>query len=139
MAIIRTRRLAAGVIPAGAMADTGPSVLATPELRETAGYVYTCPAGFQAVVRNVDLWPLSPNVPPDVLGETFIAFVGIMIQLPAFTTVVIANLVTTTLHTSAQWQGVCVLHPGDAIYLSSSLETQPLHYQLSGAELVIPG
>lgn len=138
MAVIRTRRLAIGVIPAAGTVDNPPDIFGTPESKDTAGYVYTCPQGVQAVVRNVDLWPLTPNVPPDVLAEEFVAFVAWCVQPWQAPTVVICNIVTTTVRTVAQWQGTCVLHPGDQVYVTSSLDVQPLHYQISGAELVIP-
>lgn len=140
MAVLRTRRLAIGAVQAGNIPLERPaSPLSTPETRGTSDYIYQCPSGIRAVVRHVDFWIESAWIPPDIIAETFLGFVawGILDYNQGYLYIV-GDKMATTWHTSQQWDGTAVLNPGDRIYVTSSKTEADLHYQLSGAELVIP-
>lgn len=133
MAIIRTRRLAAGVIPGA------PLGARWPETKGTQGFVYTAPSGFVTILRHADLatWKSSP------IGDTWTADVyGVLTKANGDDVVFFygSGVGRTNLSQIAivygHWTGTCVLEAGDQLFCETDQDT-PLHYQLSGAQLPV--
>lgn len=135
MAVIRTRRLAIGSL--GEITFPRVSNPETPETQGIGGTVFTAPAGLVTIIRHVDFTSWSPATPGlDVIADAY-AMISTSGQDILFAQVELigrgnANNVAV-MHKS--WNGTCVLYEGESVYLETGHDV--LHYQISGAQLVI--
>lgn len=131
MAVIRTQRIAAGVLalpPAGGAST-----------RLEGGYVYTCPADHLVIVRHIDFGAEFITIQPEPAigyGACSLEANG---QLVIFAKGDWTGQEVSGLRpywaAQASWTGTCVMNPGERLYVSS--DRNEIHYQISGAILPI--
>lgn len=135
MALLRTKRLAAGQIDPGLAARLPrPSALLSARIGGAAT-VYTCPAGFRGVIRSMDFVGIDLTTPEPGptnfhvavelrlaaggLGEPYFGFFNGEYWLG--------------------WRGHLVMHPGDALVVSfNGPDFLGGWYVINGAELEEP-
>lgn len=135
MAVIRTRRLAVGIL--GQITFPRIANPQTPETLGVSGVVFTAPAGYVTIVRHIDFTSWSPATP----GLEFVADAYAMVTTGGkdvlFAQVELlgrgnGNNVAVA---HKAWTGTCVLYEGETVYLETGYDV--LHYQMSGAQFVL--
>lgn len=134
MAVLRTKRLAFGEMPAPAAAEVGVRVPDFPTM-QTSEIAYTCPSGMRGIARTIDITvaysPLDP-APTDYRVEVDLKVSGGP-NLPVWHYRLRDNDWT------GEYRGQLVLDPGDQIFVAAfGSDLLAAWYHVSGAEMPLP-